>query len=73
MENEYLKKGSVFRPGSPVADSYEFIDSCRLSDAKYAYPVKKMCAWPDVSASGVSTGGAGRARPPPVGARSLPR
>jgi len=31
---------------------YEFIDSCRTPDAKYAYPVKKMCAWLDVSASG---------------------
>ena len=31
---------------------YEFIDSCRDSDAKYAYPVKKMCLWSQVSASG---------------------
>lgn len=31
---------------------YEFIDSCRTSDAKYAYPVKKMCLWSQVSASG---------------------
>jgi hypothetical protein len=31
---------------------YEFIDSCRTSDAKYAYPVKKMCGWLQVSASG---------------------
>ena len=31
---------------------YEFIDSCRGSDAKYAYPVKKMCLWSQVSASG---------------------
>lgn len=31
---------------------YEFIDSCRTSDAKYAYPVKKMCAWLRVSPSG---------------------
>lgn len=28
------------------------MDSCRNSDAKYAYPVKKMCAWLRVSASG---------------------
>jgi len=28
------------------------MDSCRTSDAKYAYPVKKMCAWLRVSASG---------------------
>jgi putative transposase len=53
MENEFLKKGgSVLRPGSPVAEKYEFIDSCRTCDAKYAYPVKKMCAWLDVSPSG---------------------
>lgn len=31
---------------------YEFIDSCRDSNAKYAYPVKKMCAWSAVSSSG---------------------
>lgn len=31
---------------------YEFIDSCRASDAKYAYPVKKMCVWLSVSTSG---------------------
>ena len=31
---------------------YEFIDSCRNADAKYAYPVKKMCRWSKVSASG---------------------
>jgi putative transposase len=43
---------SVLRPGSPVAERYEFIDSCRTSDAKYAYPVKKMCQWLQVSASG---------------------
>jgi len=43
---------SVLRPGSPVAEKYEFIDSCRASDAKYAYPVKKMCTWLSVSASG---------------------
>lgn len=31
---------------------FEFIDSCRDDNAKYAYPVKKMCAWLAVSASG---------------------
>ena len=46
------KSRSVLRPGSPVAEKYEFIDSCRASDAKYAYPVKKMCTWLSVSASG---------------------
>ncbi|MGI9003153.1 MAG: IS3 family transposase, partial [Pseudonocardia sp.] len=34
------------------AEMYEFIDSCRLDDATYAYPVKKMCAWLSVSSSG---------------------
>jgi hypothetical protein len=39
MENEFLKKSrSVLRPGSPVAEKYEFIDSCRTVDARYAYP-----------------------------------
>lgn len=31
---------------------YEFIDSCRDGNAKYAYPVKKMCTWSAVSSSG---------------------
>ena len=31
---------------------YKFIDSCRTSTAKYAYPAKKMCAWLRVAASG---------------------
>jgi transposase InsO family protein len=35
-----------------VTEKYEFIDSCRTDDAKYAYPVKKMCGWLAVSASG---------------------
>jgi putative transposase len=43
---------SVLRPGSPVAEKYEFIDSCRTGDAQYAYPVKKMCTWLSVSSSG---------------------
>ena len=43
---------SVLRPGSPVAEKYEFINSCRTGDARYAYPVKKMCLWLSVSASG---------------------
>jgi hypothetical protein len=33
---------SVLRPGCPVADKYDFIDSCRGGDAEYAYPVKKI-------------------------------
>src|SRR3954447_10157279 len=53
MENEFLKKArSALRPGSPVVEKYEFIDSCPDDDAKYAYPVKKMCAWLSVSSSG---------------------
>lgn len=35
-----------------MTDVYEFIDSCRDSNAKYAYPVKKMCLWSAVSSSG---------------------
>lgn len=31
---------------------FEFIDSCRSGTGKYAYPVKKMCQWLGVSASG---------------------
>jgi putative transposase len=43
---------SVLRPGSPVTEKYEFIESCKLDSVKYAYPVRKMCQWLDVSASG---------------------
>jgi len=35
-----------------VTDVYEFIDSCRDANAKYAYPVKKMCLCSAVSSSG---------------------
>ena len=35
-----------------MTDVYEFIDSCRDANAKYAYPVKKMCLWSAVSSSG---------------------
>lgn len=35
-----------------MIEKYEFVDSCRLDDATYAYPVKKMCGWISVSPSG---------------------
>jgi hypothetical protein len=46
------KSRCVLRPGSPVAEKYEFIDSCRTCDAKDNYPVKKMCAWLAIFSSG---------------------
>jgi putative transposase len=42
----------VLRPGSPVASKYEFIESQRLDEAKYAFPVEFMCHRLGVSKSG---------------------
>ena len=43
---------SVLRPGSPITEKYEFIESNKIDLVKYAYPVRKMCSWLEVSASG---------------------
>ncbi len=43
---------SVLRPGSPVTEKYQFIESCKIGSVEYAYPVKKMCRWLAVSSSG---------------------
>jgi putative transposase len=42
----------VLRPGSSVISRYEFIESQRLDEAKYAYPVEFMCHRLGVSKSG---------------------
>ena len=42
MENEFLEKSrSVLRPGSPVTEKYQFIESCKIDSVKYAYPGEK--------------------------------
>ena len=48
----HISARGVLRPGSPVIEKYEFIESCKLDSVKYAYPVKKMCRWLEVSPSG---------------------
>src|SRR5665647_2378227 len=55
MENEFLKK-SVLRPGSPVSEKYEFIETMLISFQKYIYPVSLMCLWLSVSRSGFYPG-----------------
>jgi len=42
----------VLREGSPVANTYEFIETMRLDTAEYVFPVEFMCERLDVSTSG---------------------
>ncbi|MFZ3552104.1 IS3 family transposase [Streptomyces sp. 4.24] len=42
----------VLREGSPVASSYEFIETMRLDTAEYVFSVEFMCERLDVSKSG---------------------
>src|SRR5215211_1165827 len=50
--NERIQLAEAQRELRELRMENEFLDSCRTSNAKYAYPVKKMCAWLAVSASG---------------------
>jgi transposase InsO family protein len=43
---------SVLRPGSPVAEKYEFLESLKIDERKYAYPVAFMCRHLNISKSG---------------------